>query len=127
MARVTVEDCIVQIPNRFELVLLAQERYLFIQVQIADQLLSTPDLWAIAYQDEPSSNELLDPRKHANDVVRSFYRPEVRRMHEDLLSVWRQGLGRTHIATQRRAGGIDEVVDDSNLALDVKLFDGASF
>ncbi len=26
MARVTVEDCIVQIPNRFELVLLAAQR-----------------------------------------------------------------------------------------------------
>ena len=97
------------------------------QVQIADQLLRLSDFRAFAYQDEPRWNELLNPRKDANDVVRSFHRPEVRSMHENLLAVGSIGLAQTHVSTPRRAAGIDEVVDDSYLAPDSKLFDGALF
>ena len=101
--------------------------HLIAEVQIADQLLRRPELRAIAYQDEPRWNELLNPRKHANDVVRSLHRPEVRSMYEELFSVGRIGLAQTQVSTQRRPGGIDEVVDDSYLALDSELFDGALF
>lgn len=76
MARVTVEDCIVHIPNRFELLLLAAQR--------AKQISSGNPLTIDRDNDKDAvvalreiAEETIDREQLREDVIQSFYRNPV--------------------------------------------------
>jgi DNA-directed RNA polymerase subunit omega len=73
MARVTVEDCIIQVPNRFELVLLASQR--------AKQITSGNQLTVDRDNDKDSvvalreiAEETIDLQGVTEDLIQSFFK-----------------------------------------------------
>jgi len=73
MARVTVEDCIIQVPNRFDLVLLASQR--------AKQITSGNPLTVERDNDKDSvvslreiADETIDLKSINEDLIQSFFK-----------------------------------------------------
>ena len=101
--------------------LLTQESHLVAGIQFAADLLHVAALRSVADQQQPGRHGFSHTGKNPDHVFHAFHLAEITRMHQDALAIRRDGLLEMLFRFLRKAGEIDEVRNDTDIALDMEI------
>ena len=112
MARVTVEDCVLKVPNRFDLVMVAAQRSRDILValrEIAEESVSIEDLSDALIQGMQRHVEIDQPEEEPQDFEMSVIAMNAESVDEGMPAIDSMIMGDTGANAEASEEGADEV------------------